>query len=224
MKMPEKTEVNSRSAEKNLPRGNLVPAPAPREAAVTVKSNAASADERKSSDSETPALAIAAPVHEKAVSLESPAPAEVARPAQVERVFTEVTERVVSFKRLGTESAEVNVRPDRSTEITLQMSVRNGQVQVVARLERGNFDSLNAHWGDLQQTLSQQGVRVGELQHATLNTRTGQQDLGGHSQRRFGRETESLDELPLAGAMTEPLRKQSHRTTARSRRGWEMWA
>jgi len=224
MKMLEKEETSSRSAEKNLPLGNSLPAATPRGTAPSVKSSAGPTEGRKSNDLESPLSVPAALSQDRTLPDAGVGRAETARPPQVEKVFAEVAERVVSFKRVGADSAEVSLRPDRGTEITLQMSVRNGQVQVVARLERGNFDSLNARWGDLQQTLSQQGVRVSNLQHTTLNTRTGQQDIGGQPQRRFGREPEGLDELPPGGTMTEPLSKQSPRTAARNRRGWEMWA
>lgn len=157
---------------------------------------------------------------DKILPVESHAPAEAVQPPAVTRTFHEIIERVVTFRQVGAQSADVTLQPDRATEISLHLSMTNGQVEVVARVERGNFDGLQQHWGGLREQLSQQGVRVSELGNG--QSLTG--NLTGQSHRQAQRAPASLDELPLTGATTEPLKGQLPMPTRAQRRGWEMWA
>jgi hypothetical protein len=113
------------------------------------------------------------------------------------------------------------------------MSLRNGQVEVVARLERGDWQNVQLQWSGLQQQLSLQGIRVGQLaasqdgsQHQSMADHAMQHGFDRHHQQQpFDRSPESLDELPLVGSITEPLRGRHHaKATSSQRRGWEMWA
>jgi hypothetical protein len=163
---------------------------------------------------------------------------ETVRSPQVDRVLAEVSESAVSFKRIGAESVDVNLQPDRGTEISLHLTMSNGQVEMSARLERGNFDSLNIHWSDLQESLGQQGIRVGQLEHSSLNqnpegnqnrnqaafSQTMQQESGGQRQGPSDRATETVDVPVLAHAAVAPQRAASTSVSAPARRGWEMWA
>jgi hypothetical protein len=238
MKLQEKSEGNVRTVEKNLPHGNFLPDNARSDGAETSPRLAAVPETRatpSSTISNTTVSALGNVVPDKTMVVETQTRIEAARSPQVDKALTEISTTAVSFKRIGTESVDVNLQPDRGTEINLHLSLSNGQVEVAARLERGNFDSLNTHWSDLQQSLGQQGIRVGQLEHSSLNqnlegnqnrnqpafTQTMQQELGGQRQRSSGPAPESSDEPVRTGTSAAPQRARS---TSPARRGWEMWA
>ncbi len=230
MQAAEQTERIAEPAEQNLPRGKFVPVS---EAARAVESAEARpvmpppvgrrlpALDR--AVAVTPAVAAERPVRWEAAS----AVTETRPPAAVERVFTEISQQVVSFKRLGALTAEVQVRPDRQTEITLQWNVRAGQVEVTAQLERGDYDGLRAHWAGLQESLAQQGVRLGPLQPtaAALDDRFGG---GGQAAPQFHDRTfrefqwERGEEPAAGGARLNPAKPE--RAVTAGGRGWERWA
>ena len=82
----------------------------------------------------------------------------------MENLVSSVTREVAQFKRYNAESMAVVLKPDAHTEIFLHLVSRNGSVEMQARFERGDFQALNGHWSQLQQSLSQNGVRLGALQ------------------------------------------------------------
>ncbi|MFO1497088.1 MAG: hypothetical protein U1G07_01600 [Verrucomicrobiota bacterium] len=85
-----------------------------------------------------------------------------------ERLFQQI-ETEVKLVSAKAERLSVVLKPDNQTEILLQLRWHDGQVEAHARCERGNFDALNAEWGQLQQALSSSGVRLAPLA-ASLGT------------------------------------------------------
>lgn len=81
-----------------------------------------------------------------------------------EQLLQNVNREVAQFKRFNAESMAVVLKPDNQTEIFLHLASRNGQIEIQARFERGDFAALNGQWSQLQQTLSQQGIRLSSLQ------------------------------------------------------------
>jgi hypothetical protein len=229
MKMTAKTERNADPAEQNLPHRQIVPEPVARPVeALTERPKSDASVPRIPQVSNTAQIGSPAIAATRAVATEPSRASEVLTPA-VDRLAQVITEQVLSFKRAGNSSFDVSVRPDRGTELSLHLTLRDGQVEVIARLERGQFETLQLHWGELQQTLAQQGVRVGQLMPSSAMTDQSQsqflpQGSDGQAQRRFEQSPESLDELPLGGAPTEPLHRRGHKPTPAMRRGWEMWA
>ena len=240
MKTQEKTEKSSPNAAKVLPLGNIVPDTNARDT-VEATPRVAGVSDRPAGNGETnpdasPLTGMADVTRLKSLPIESLMPPEPVRAHQIEKVFNDITDQVVSFKRIGAESVEVNLQPDRGTEITLHLSLNNGQVEVAARLQRGDVNSLDAHWSDLQQSLAQQGVRLGQLEHTafgqhpgqnphqTASSQTAQQEAGGQPQRQFERAPENLDELSVVGALAGPSRGRADLTVSSTRQTWEMWA
>lgn len=222
MQTMEKTEKVAERAAQILPRGKFVPVAEPVRAEAP-----APVVPRRPIQVEVPAAMPVPVALERPVRLEAPAPVEAVRPpAAVEKVFTEISHQVVLFKRVGAASAEVQVRPDRQTEITLHLSVRAGQVEVTAQVERGDFDGLRAHWAGLQESLAQQGVRVGPLvpTAAALDERFAGGQAGmqfrDQSFRPFERETFEEPRAGAASVTPAPTR----RAATPSGRGWERWA
>ena len=117
-----------------------------------------------------------------------------------EQVLQNLTREVAQFKRFNSESMAVVLKPDANTEIFLHLVTTNGRVDIQARFERGDFAALNGQWAQLQQALSQQGVRLSSLQEGFNQPSAQQQNSGssewGHSQmnqgqrRQPGREAE----------------------------------
>ena len=234
MKMTAKTERNADPVEQNLPHRQIVPDEVARRVeALTEKSTPDTPAPRTSRAPDPAQTGSQAVAVVRAVATEptvEPSHTSEVRAQAVDRLTQAITEQVLSFKRTGNSSLDVSMRPDRNTELSLHLTMRNGQVEVSVRLERGQFEMLQVHWGELQQTLAQQGVRVGQLTSSSAmgdqaQSQFWQQGADGQAQeRRFEQSPESLDELPLGGAPSEPLHQRAHKPTPAMRRGWEMWA
>lgn len=243
MKKPVKMEVAAERTEKNLPPRQVLPQTIARAVNEMQKHSERTPEPAaygliKDDEVRIPQASRVAEIKSDAIQMltnrptetvEQPAASAEVRPVTVNRAINQITEQVVAFKRIGTQSLDVSMRPDRATEISLHLSMRDGQVEVIARLERGNFENLQVHWGELQQTLSQQGIRVGQLTQSQFNSQTpGHEFAAGYnqqSQQQAGRSPETLDELPLVGSPTEPLKGgRAFKPTPATRRGWEMWA
>ncbi len=241
MKKDVNVDKSSQTAEQNLPSGKVSTSATSAEADTGGKQASPESTGRKpeslSSGSKPPtpsfeSVAQLVRVDSKPAADEAQAPS--ARAPQAQKVLNDITDQVVTFKNVGVNSMDAVVRPDSTTAISLQLSLRNGQVEVAARVDRGNFEGLQTHWGELQTSLAQQGVRVGPLHQASLNnqtsSRTPSQETGAatgdqqQAPRRGLRSPQTLDELPLVGSVTEPLKAQPSTPTATARRGWEKWA
>jgi len=233
MKTTAKPERTADSTEQKLPQRQIVPESTTRRAQTpSEKMTPDTASSRTSKFSEAPETATSAIIVPRTPIAEvEPTLARLGevRTQAMDRLTQAIAEQVLSFKRVGTSSLDVSMQPDRNTELSLHLTIQNGQVEVVARLERGSFDVLQAHWGELQQTLAQQGVRVGQLTSSSAMSDQGQpqflqQGLDGQTQRRFEQSPGNLDELPWGGAPNAPIHQRGHKPTTAMHRGWEMWA
>jgi hypothetical protein len=81
----------------------------------------------------------------------------------VQDLHVDIARAVVELKRLRTDSMSVVLRPDAHTELQLQLQVHPHGVEIEAQYRRGDLDHLQAHWLQLQQSLSPQGIRLGPL-------------------------------------------------------------
>jgi hypothetical protein len=242
MKSQGKVEEFARTGEKNLPRGTSLPDNGKTGAIGTVpRANASPATLAVQSPvaSTFPLSALASANAEKMAPGTVGSRVETLSASQVTRVLADVSDAVVSFKQVGINSADVSLRPDKGTEINLHLSLNDGRVEVAARLEQGNFDSLNTRWADLQQSLAQQGIRVGQLDHASLNqnpgsnqhnnpttfSQTTSEGFGdGQGRRPSAQTTDGVEESPVASTVATPRRAGRSNGPSPARRGWEMWA
>ncbi|MBI1176075.1 hypothetical protein GC207_01400 [bacterium] len=157
-----------------------------------------------------------------------------------EQLLQNITREVVQFKHFNAESMAVVLKPDANTEIFLHMVSRNGQIEIQARFDRGDFNSLNGQWAQLQHTLSQQGVRLSGLQDG-FNQAPGQQTAGGSgwghgqmNQQQQHREQPggngeptpaAFDDLLLAGPARETVKRMGlSRRPSSTRSALEAWA
>jgi hypothetical protein len=140
---------------------------------------------------------------------------------------------VVTFKSLYQDNMAVMVKPDEHTELRLQFTLKSDGVDVSAQVERGDFNTLRANWGQLQQTLADHGVRMGELHRPSSNandmSQSGNGAAMGNAHERTPRHRPRLDEelseeLAGAGAMTEAVHVRLHNSPRVPPRRWERWA
>jgi hypothetical protein len=88
----------------------------------------------------------------------------------LEPVEGQIRNQAVEFKRVGADSMSVVLKPDTQVELHLQLRMEQGQVHVVAECKRGDIATLNESWGQLQQNLAGQGIRVSALQDGSGTT------------------------------------------------------
>lgn len=163
------------------------------------------------------------------VSMETSAPvAPVSAPREL---ALEVTRHVAELKQLNLDSLAVVLRPDPNTELFLHLKRHNGGVDIQAQFERGDFQQLNAQWGELQSSLAAQGIRVSALEGSGFNSSQAPmeqqaKDSHGPPPDRGEREPahepfeELLPDLPVAA--TAPRSPFQPRTSPS--RQWESWA
>ena len=157
--------------------------------------------------------------------------ASVAPAGAPRELALEVTRHVAELKQLNLDSLAVVLRPDPNTELFLHLKRHNGGVDIQARFERGDFQQLNAQWGELQSSLAAQGIRVSALEGSGFNSSQAPmeqqaKDSNGPPADRGEREPahepfeELLPNLPVAA--TAPRSPFQPRTSPS--RQWESWA
>lgn len=144
----------------------------------------------------------------------------------LQRMNEVVTREVKMFKRAGDDLVEVVLTPDAKTQISLKLQWRDGQVEVQARCDLGDYRSLNSEWGQLQAAMAQQGVR---LSHLSERTTTGFTEFFQHgtfsqhpgSDRRSG---QPASPPPAAPGLANHTPAAPPRGASRSPRLLESWA
>lgn len=151
--------------------------------------------------------------------------------AQGRDLAGEITQRAVELKRLDLDSMTVVLRPDSHTELSLQLSRRDGVVEIKAQCERGDWGNLGAHWEELQKSLEAKGIRLGQLE--TANPGAGESSGGGagaFERGRAGREKlspaaeETFYHSRGSRAPASALQQPVVRPRAACARSWETWA
>ena len=160
----------------------------------------------------------------------------------VERVSKLVLGEVALIKQHSSDSMAVVLRPDAETELFVHLTLRDGQIEATVRCERGDLQHLGALWGQLQESLAQQKVRLAPLQESPSNTSNFNQSAGpdtnssGHGSPRHSQregpqpDKQFMDEWPTpASSSTDPAHVRGrggsrHRRLTTSRPGWETWA
>jgi len=154
----------------------------------------------------------------------------------VERISRLVLAEVALIKQHSSDSLAVVLRPDAETELFVHLTQRNGQIEATVRCERGDLQHLGALWGQLQESLAQQKVRLAPLEqppshHSNFHPPTGSDANGGHgSPRQSPPDKQSMDDWPApAPSSTDSAHVRGrggsrHRRLTTSRPGWETWA
>jgi hypothetical protein len=122
----------------------------------------------------------------------------------------------------GADSLQVVIKPGAGLQLSLNLQMRNGNVEMHATLQRGDFDLMSRHWRELQQQLEPRGIRLGALTCGEQFAGSGNplfQDSGRHQTAEDTLRTGALDDFSLAGAL-----KPAAATQTSTPRGWEKWA
>jgi hypothetical protein len=124
----------------------------------------------------------------------------------------------------GTDSLQVVIKPGPGTQLSLNLQMRDGNVEMSATLHQGDFNFLKSHWSELQQQLEARGIRLAPLA-------TGEQ-AGAGDKNSFSQSGRSNDggsgsgsQPPAFAAFTLPnTLTPATSTKTRTLRGWESWA
>ena len=85
----------------------------------------------------------------------------------VERVFHLLWNELGVMRQMRPDTRAVVLKADCQTEILLHLTRGKGQIEARARCERGDFQSLNEAWAELQRAVDHLGVRLMPLDKAT---------------------------------------------------------
>lgn len=167
-------------------------------------------------------------------ALPAPVAATAATPADV--LQSTLLKQVSELRHTGATEMSVVLKPDSGTELSLRLSLAaNGEVSVQARCDQGDGQLLAANWGEIRDSLAQQGVRLGALEFTSDRNPDSFQSHAGSSgpsadgqsssQRHASPQAEPLDELPLAASPAlSSARRSLPRPLAGATRSWEFWA
>lgn len=152
----------------------------------------------------------------------------------VESIRTEVT----TLRQSSDTTMTVVLRPDSGTQLSLNLSIgRDGAVHAQARCERGDFQTLQAQWPQLQQSLAAHGIRIADLANQNntqqQNHRSAEAfqnpDRGqSQQQQRNDRDLPSFEDQftasksKISSAKTSPQPQPPARANATRR--WQSWA
>lgn len=152
---------------------------------------------------------------------------EVTTPPSVARTAELISREVRMFKRGGDDLVEVVLTPDVKTQISLRLQWREGQVEVQARCDFGDYRSLNTEWPQLQAALASQGVRLSHLSERATTGFTDFFNQQGFSQRQGGEQGQG-HERSGAEAGIPPLPTTNPKTNPsanpRGNRRFDYWA
>ncbi|MGO8700725.1 MAG: hypothetical protein ACLQVY_23800 [Limisphaerales bacterium] len=133
------------------------------------------------------------------------------------RIETFITKETVNLRQNGAESLGVSLKVDASTELFLQLTSKDGQLQASLSCERGDFSALDTQWTQLQQSLARQNVQLMPLGSGLSSN---SQQSSGHQQRQLAQS----DAGPASHPVIETKQTRTIKPQARSRQGWESWA
>jgi hypothetical protein len=153
---------------------------------------------------------------------------QIVSPVHAPSVIDAIRDHVQVLRTSSHDRLEVMLQPDAQTQLLIHVSKVDGQIEVRARCERGDFQALNEHWNAVRGSLEAQGIRVQPLlssnQQFTSDFRH-QQERAPHSdlnqdqgRDRSGR-SPSSSQSPRPASTLAPAAPRSARV-----RGWQSWA
>jgi hypothetical protein len=123
----------------------------------------------------------------------------------------------------------VVLTPDARTQISLKLQWRDGQVEVQARCDMGNYHSLNGDWPQLQAALAGHGVRLSHLSERVQTGFTEFFNNSGFSQQRGGGRQESSQQpreniFQAVPTVSNASKTSAAKTVKQSNQRLESWA
>lgn len=83
---------------------------------------------------------------------------------QCQRLFDLISREVYLIREAGANSLAVVVRPDRHTELFLQIQLKSERVEAFVRCVRGDMTVLSRDWDRLREVLRCEGVELAPVQ------------------------------------------------------------
>ena len=150
-------------------------------------------------------------------------------PVGFDPLAMQISKQAIALKHFNAESMAVVLKPDDATAVFLHLKLSGGQVEVHARMERGDYSAMNSNWSQLQQALAPQGIRLGALQEAATNHSTSAAAFGSFARDREERPSQKSfvpepgREQPLPTRTTKVTLRVAPKLTA-AKKHWESWA
>lgn len=145
----------------------------------------------------------------------------------VERTQDLVAMQIVQMRDSGADSLRVVIKPDAGLQLSLQLQQHDGGIDVQARVDHGDYNLLNQHWGELQQQFEARGIRVAPL--STAEHFSGGGGEGFHQPSRSHGQLSEEDAAPTPTGAHAPgypslATATSASASTTSSRRWETWA
>jgi hypothetical protein len=174
--------------------------------------------------------AAAAEFHDGATRVAGPSADSAA--TQVERVANLVTQEALMIRQSGATNLAVSVKLDQHTELFVQLTNQNGQIQASLRCERGNLAGLDGHWGQLQESLARQNVQLVAPadrtsfrdQAGTYSDSAGSKNFDQSAQNERQPNGNSRMESAASNQPVAPAASVKAKRMSSGRKGWESWA
>ena len=101
--------------------------------------------------------------------------------ARVNRIEEMISREVVRFRWTGQEAVSVLIRPEEGTEMMVHLRQRDGQLEAMLGMGRGEAARFGGHWQQLHDALAEQNVRLlpSREMSASLNPAGGGASLNG---------------------------------------------
>ena len=151
---------------------------------------------------------------------------------RIERIGELLHTECMLMRQVKPASLSAVLRPDTDTEIHIQLRFDRNGIEAVCRCEKGDMQSLQSGWTELQRQLSQQGVRLMPIQGASESAGTTSNWSTGSGGRDASRQEAKDNErqpsfwgLPaLASLSPRPAQTGSPVLPGASRHMLESWA
>jgi len=155
--------------------------------------------------------------------------------AQAERVGHLVNQQVTMMRQSGANNLAVSLKVDPHTELSLQLTNHNGQIEASVRWERGSSAGLGNHWKDLQESLGRLNVQLLPLKNEVSSRTSAFNSVANATPSSYFNQTsqnpqrqsrQAQEDLPLPDAFVAVPATATTKTATRtaSRQGWESWA
>jgi hypothetical protein len=220
MQKAEKQNEFAESAEQKLPVGSSAVAGNGNAKSVRAFNSVSEIDQPDASSLGGSQVADSFSAREVNASVNAALPANPAR--AVERTQDLMALHAFRLRDSGQDSMQVVIKPSPDLHLALNLQIRDGQMEVSAHLQRGDYEFLNRHWTDLQQQLEARGVRLAPLSNneSTASNGNFSQHSGRQSSEEKAAKTGAFAEFALASVLA-PKRPLKFASVPQ---GWESWA
>ncbi|HEY3915353.1 MAG TPA: hypothetical protein VGN61_12765 [Verrucomicrobiae bacterium] len=140
-----------------------------------------------------------------------------------ERLEQMISQEVVTIRQTGAQTLGVSLKVDDNTQLFLQLTTQNGQIQASLRIEKGSFSALDSQWSQLQASLARQNV---QLMPASSTSQFNFQQSSQQQQRHLPQQREEWQQanLEVQPVKSRQQKNSNNPNTRRPQTDWESWA